>query len=97
MVRRRRGRNIFNKLTNIFPAAFKVIKGWLPPAAVKKIKFLTKSNMSEYVTEDQMLEDWGGSDGWQYSWLPENSEGKQNTRPQSDSPRPLISWSWSPV
>ena len=30
---------------------------WLPPAAVKKIKFLTKSNMSEYVSEDQMLED----------------------------------------
>ena len=53
-----------------------MIKGWLPPAAVKKIKFLTKSNMSEYVPEDQMLEDWGGTDPWQYSWLPENSEGK---------------------
>ena len=26
-------------------AAWKIIKAWLPAAAVKKIKFLTKSNM----------------------------------------------------
>ena len=69
-------------------AAFKVIKGWLPPAAVKKIKFLTKSNMSEYVSEDQMLEEWGGTDAWQYAWLPESSEGKKH--PQW--PRPQL-WS----
>ena len=54
-------------------AAFKVIKGWLPPAAVKKIKFLTKTNMTDYVAEDNMLEDWGGSDTWQYVWQPEES------------------------
>ena len=54
-----------------------MIKGWLPPAAVKKIKFLTKSNMAEYVAEDQMLEDWGGTDAWQYAWVPESSEGNK--------------------
>ena len=59
-----------------------MIKGWLPPAAVKKIKFLTKSNMTEYVAEDQMLEDWGGTDDWQYAWLSESSEGK-NQQPHS--------------
>ena len=53
-----------------------MIKGWLPPAALKKIKFLTKSNMNEYVAEDQMLEDWGGTDDWQYAWLPESGEGE---------------------
>ena len=55
-------------------AAFKVIKAWLPPAAVKKIKFLTKSNMGEYVSEDNRLEEWGGTDTWQYAWQPETQE-----------------------
>ena len=39
-----------------FAAAWKVIKAWLPAAAVKKIKFLTKSNMGEYIDEDNRLE-----------------------------------------
>ena len=55
-------------------AAFKVIKAWLPPAAVKKIKFLTKSNMNEYVNDDNRLEEWGGTDPWQYQWEGENME-----------------------
>ena len=55
-------------------AAFKIIKAWLPPAAVKKIKFLTKSNMGEYVTEENRLEEWGGSDPWQYQWEHEGVE-----------------------
>ena len=62
--------NLF-KLNNLFSAAFKVIKGWLPPAAVKKIKFLTKTNMNEYVNDENRLEEWGGSDPWQYVWEPE--------------------------
>ena len=37
-------------------AAWKIIKAWLPAAAVKKIKFLTKSNMGEYITDDNRLE-----------------------------------------
>ena len=64
-------------------AAFKVIKGWLPPAAVKKIKFLTKTNMNEYVTDDNRLEEWGGTDTWQYSWIPENSGKEGRNQPQS--------------
>ena len=40
----------------------------MPAAAVKKIKFLTKSNMGEYLTEENRLEEWGGSDPWQYQW-----------------------------
>ena len=44
----------------IFIAAWKIIKGWLPAAGVKKIKFLTKSNLAEYIPEDQQLVIWGG-------------------------------------
>jgi len=58
----------------VLNAAFKVIKAWLPPAAVKKIKFLTKSNMGEYVNDDNRLEEWGGSDPWQYQFEHETSE-----------------------
>jgi len=55
----------------VLNAAWKVIKAWLPAAAVKKIKFLTKSNMGEYITDDNRLEAWGGSDPWEYEWEPE--------------------------
>ena len=43
---------------------------------MKKIKFLTKSNMAEFVPEDQMLAEWGGTDAWQYAWVPERCQGK---------------------
>ena len=50
----------FNNCRSFLSAAWKVIKSWLPAAAVKKIKFLTKSNLQEYVSEDQALVAWGG-------------------------------------
>ena len=42
-------------------AAWKIIKSWLPAAGVKKIKFLTKTNLIEYIPEDQQLAIWGGN------------------------------------
>jgi len=50
----------------VLNAAWKIIKAWLPAAGVKLIKFLTKSNLSEYVDEQNALEAWGGSDPWVY-------------------------------
>ena len=41
---------------------------------MKKIKFVTKSNMGEYITEDNRLSEWGGSDEWQYRWESENTD-----------------------
>ena len=41
-------------------AAWKIIKSWLPAGAVKKIKFLSKANIGEYVAEDQRPPAWGG-------------------------------------
>merc|ERR1719348_721372 len=52
----------------VLNAAWKVIKAWLPAAAVKKIKFLTKSNMGEYIDDSNRLECWGGSDSWEYEF-----------------------------
>jgi len=55
----------------VLNAAWKVIKAWLPAAAVKKIKFLTKSNVGEYIDDNNRLECWGGSDDWEYVFEPE--------------------------
>jgi CRAL/TRIO domain len=49
--------SIFNV---IISAAWKIIKTWLPAGAVKKIKFLSKANVGEYVEEDQRPAQWGG-------------------------------------
>jgi len=51
----------------VLNAAWKIIKAWLPASGVKLIKFLTKSNIGEYIDESNALEAWGGSDTWIYS------------------------------
>merc|ERR1719348_172420 len=62
-------------------------------AAVKKIKFLTKSNMSEYVDDENRLECWGGQDTWEYKFEPESrhsnglkEEGRKKTVTFAGSP-----------
>ena len=44
----------------VLNAAFKVIKTWLPASAIKKIKFLTKSSIGEYVDDANRFTAWGG-------------------------------------
>merc|ERR1711971_1109515 len=68
-------------------------EAWLPPQAVKKIKFLTKSNMSEYVDDENRLECWGGQDTWEYKFEPESrhsnglkDEGRKKTVTFAGSP-----------
>lgn len=58
-----------------FSAAFKVIKSWLPPKAVQKIKFLSKSNLKEYVAPEQALKSWGGLDEYVFEFVPEAARG----------------------
>ena len=55
----------------LLTAAWKMIKGWLPPGDVKMIKFLSKSNIAEYIPEDQQLAIWGGKDNWSYTFVDE--------------------------
>lgn len=52
----------------VLNAAWKIIKGWLPAAGVKKIRFLTKATMGEYVNDQNRFEYWGGSDPWEYEY-----------------------------
>lgn len=52
-------------------AAFKIIKALLPPKAVAALRFVNAKNLSDYMTKDNMLASWGGSDDYEYSFVPE--------------------------
>lgn len=42
-------------------AIWKIVKGWLNPRAVAKIKFVNKNTILEFVDADQLLEEFGGT------------------------------------
>ena len=43
----------------------------MPAGAVKKIKFVNKNTVDEYVKPDQKLLAWGGEDSWEYEFVEE--------------------------
>ena len=45
--------------------------GTVSPGDVKMIKFLSKSNLAEYIPEDQQLLIWGVKDNWSYELVEE--------------------------
>lgn len=42
-------------------AAWKIIKAWLPEDFVEKIKFVNKTSIQEFVSEDNLPVDMGGT------------------------------------
>lgn len=42
-------------------AAWKIIKAWLPEDFVEKIKFVRKTDIQDYVSEDNLPVDMGGT------------------------------------
>ncbi|XP_033328315.1 motile sperm domain-containing protein 2 [Megalopta genalis] len=67
----------------ILEAAFKVIKSWLPPKAIPKIKFVQKNSIQEYVNQSDILISWGGSNDYTFQFVPEaqtNAEATMNGR-----------------
>ena len=55
----------------LLTAAWKIIKGWLPPGDIKLIKFLTKKDLAEYIPKNQQLSIWGGKNDWTYEFVEE--------------------------
>jgi hypothetical protein len=55
----------------VLNAAWKIIKAWLPAGAVKKIKFVNKNTVDEFVPYDQKFVHWGGEDDWVYEFVEE--------------------------
>ncbi|XP_053399459.1 motile sperm domain-containing protein 2-like isoform X2 [Mercenaria mercenaria] len=54
----------------LFSAAWKLIKQMLNAESVKKIKFVTKANVQEYINKDQLLGHMGGTDTFVYKYEP---------------------------
>lgn len=60
------------------------MKTLLPPKAVQALKSVTLKNITEFISEDNLLKDWGGSEDYVFKFTPEN----QTTN--SDTPRSPI-------
>ncbi|KAL3880965.1 hypothetical protein ACJMK2_033166 [Sinanodonta woodiana] len=56
----------------VFNAAWTIIKTWLSAEAVKRIKFVKKADIQEYINKDQLMEHMGGTDKFQYKYDPED-------------------------
>lgn len=61
-------------------AAFKIIKTWLPAKAVKKIKFLSKNNLYEFVSKESSMVSWGGENDYEFSFEPEVKKNEETKR-----------------
>ncbi|XP_033743770.1 motile sperm domain-containing protein 2-like isoform X2 [Pecten maximus] len=66
----------------LFNAAWKIIKAWLSPQAIQKIKFVGKSDIQEYINKDQLMEHMGGTDKFQFKYVPpaERAEEENKSR-----------------
>jgi hypothetical protein len=62
---------INNELIPPTTAAFKIIKSWLPPKAVDKIKLVDKKSLKDFIPLDQCLASWGGTDHYGFEFEPE--------------------------
>ena len=55
----------------VLNAIWKIIKAWLPAVAVKKIKFVNKNTIDEFIPYDKKFVHWGGEDDWVYEFVEE--------------------------
>lgn len=69
----------------IVPAAWNIIKGWLDKKAVERIKFVDKKNIGEFISTENQLVDWGGTDTYTYSFEPEVRTRKSSLKNQPKS------------
>jgi len=64
-------------------AAFKIIKTWLPEKAVKKINFVNKSTLKNFVEPERALASWGGQDNYEFAFIPEDRNAKGDKKVRS--------------
>lgn len=70
--------SIYNCFLFFISAAFNIIKALLPPKAVAALRFVNTKNISEYITEENMLTCWGGKDDYQFKFVPEQIKDKDS-------------------
>ncbi|XP_065844875.1 motile sperm domain-containing protein 2-like [Oscarella lobularis] len=58
----------------ILQAVWKIVRSWLSEGARQRVKFVKKSDLLEYVDKDQLLVRYGGTDTYEYKFVPEEDE-----------------------
>nr|NP_001261456.1 uncharacterized protein Dmel_CG32407, isoform B [Drosophila melanogaster]NP_729113.1 uncharacterized protein Dmel_CG32407, isoform A [Drosophila melanogaster]AAF50729.2 uncharacterized protein Dmel_CG32407, isoform A [Drosophila melanogaster]AGB94151.1 uncharacterized protein Dmel_CG32407, isoform B [Drosophila melanogaster] len=59
---------LVHDLPFLLDAAFKLVKTFLPPEALKILKVTTKKDIDQYVDKDNCLKIWGGNDDYVYKF-----------------------------
>ncbi|XP_041358108.1 motile sperm domain-containing protein 2-like isoform X2 [Gigantopelta aegis] len=79
----------------VLSAAWKVIKSWLNTDAQSRLKFVTKSDIQEYINKDQLMEHMGGTDTFKYKYIPpeERESGKKKVTFADQTPAVFRSFS----
>ncbi|KAL4608873.1 motile sperm domain-containing protein 2-like [Arapaima gigas] len=54
----------------IMNAAWKIVKTWLSPEAISKLKFVSKSDILTYIEPEHLPPHMGGTDSFKYSYPP---------------------------
>lgn len=45
----------------------------MPPKAVASLRFVTSKNVTDYISEDNLLTCWGGTDRYEFEFEPEQT------------------------
>ncbi|CAH2083380.1 unnamed protein product [Euphydryas editha] len=64
----------------VMSAAFKIIKSLLPARAVEKMKFVNKDTLKSFVTPENALECWGGTDNYEFEFVSENRSAEHTPK-----------------
>ncbi|XP_054012731.1 motile sperm domain-containing protein 2-like [Hylaeus anthracinus] len=62
---------IIFELPWLLNATFKIIKSWLPPKALPKMKFIHRSTIHTFVEPSDILTCWGGTNDYTFRFVPE--------------------------
>ncbi|ALC44128.1 CG32407, partial [Drosophila busckii] len=60
---------IVHELPFLLNAAFKIVKGFMPPEALEILRVTTKKDIGEYVDQDNCLKIWGGNDDYSFKFV----------------------------
>lgn len=58
-------------LFHLFLAAWKVVKSWLPGKSAELVKFVSRSDLKEFVPPGEQLVEWGGTVQYHFVFEPE--------------------------
>jgi len=51
----------------LFSTCWSILKGWIDLRTASKIKFITMSELTDYIAEENLPKDYGGTN-WQYTY-----------------------------